>query len=148
ARVWKTDDGGEGWTEVGAIAGVASPLLTIVDAARLLAYDSSGKAFHSSDGGRSFEEVPVGSRNIIRCHAVGGNVVYALLDGGLAKSNDGGKTWGTLDASVHGIGISGTALDFYNEQRGIVYGPDRLFITVDGGESWEIGVYPYEYVFE
>ena len=74
--------------------------------------------------------------------------MYALLGDGLAKSNDGGKTWSLLGARAPGVDVSGTAMDFYDERRGIVYGSDRLFITMDGGESWEIGVYPYDYVFE
>ena len=148
ARVWKTADGGQAWTEVGTIGGIASPSLTVVDADRLLVYNRSGQAFHSSDGGRTFEAVSVGARQIISCQAVGGEFVYALLGDGLAKSSDGGKTWRLLDAQAPGVGVSGTAMDFYDERRGIVYGPDRLFMTSDGGESWEIGVYPYDYVFE
>lgn len=148
ARIGKTDDGGREWTEKAAVGGITQPSLTVVDANRLLVYDSAGRAFHSSDGGVSFDEVSIGAGGIISCQTAGGNAIYALLDRGIAKSNDGGKTWSALDAKAYGVDITGTAMDFYNEQRGIVYGPDRLFFTGDGGESWEIGIYPYEYVFE
>ncbi|GGC17803.1 hypothetical protein GCM10011386_07170 [Parapedobacter defluvii] len=147
-RIGTTVDGGREWTERSAISRVTSPSLTLVDANRLLVYDRAGRTFLSSDGGTSFEEVAIGTGEIISCQSAGENVVYALLDQGVAKSSDGGKSWSPLEAGAHGVRITGTAMDFYNEQRGIVYGPDRLFFTVDGGKSWRMGVYPYDYVLE
>src|SRR5690606_41135317 len=68
---------------------------------------SEGAAFRSADGGISFEPVTIGGQ-IIACHAASSDIVYALLENGLAKSTDGGSSWNALDAFVHGVEVSGT----------------------------------------
>lgn len=145
--VLRTANGGHTWTD-GAMLDVAGQLaIAPITAEGLLVYNDEGSAFHSADGGISFEPVTVGG-GIFACQAVSADVVYALLESGVAKSADGGRTWVTLDAFVHGVEVSGTALDFHDERTGIVYGADRLFITTDGGQSWDVLVYPYDYVLD
>lgn len=148
-HVLRTENGGQSWTEGALLDNVGAGQLAVtpITADDLLVYNGEGVAFHSADGGISFESVAVGG-GIIACQAVSSNVIFALLENGLAKSTDGGRTWTALDAVVHGVDVSGTAMDFHGERTGIVYGADRLFITTNGGQSWDVLVYPYDYVLD
>lgn len=145
-HVLKTTDGGHSWSEGAMLDGVEHPAIEPLDARTLLVYDTAGNVFYSADGGVSFAPVAIVGGRISRCRAVSANIVYALLASGVAKSIDGGRTWVILDAEAHGIKISGSAMHFYNERQGIVYGDDKLFLTDDGGAHWDILVYPYDYV--
>ncbi|MGV3761927.1 hypothetical protein [Parapedobacter sp.] len=147
-HVLRTENGGRSWVDGAALDRIGQPAVAPLTVDNLLVYDGEeDAAFHSTDGGRSFERVAVGG-GIIACQAASPDVVYALLENGLAKSTDAGRTWTTQDAFVHGVGVSGTALDFHSARSGIVYGADRIFMTNNGGQSWDILVYPYDYVFE
>ncbi|MEC3881184.1 WD40/YVTN/BNR-like repeat-containing protein [Parapedobacter sp. 10938] len=146
-HVLRTENGGQSWADGALLDGVAQPLITPITADDLLVYNREGVVFRSADGGISFEPVAVGG-GVIACQAASSNVTFALLENGLAKSTDGGRTWTALDAFVHGLEVSGTAMDFHGERAGIVYGADRLFISNNGGQSWDVLVYPYDYVFE
>lgn len=146
-HVLKTKDGGHAWSEEAVLDGVDDPAIEPVDANTLLVYDEAGKAFHSADGGASFTSVSIGGSGIGLCQATSGQVVYALLTNGVAKSSDGGQTWAVLKAEAHGVEILGSAMHFYNERQGIVYADDKLFLTENAGETWDILVYPYDYVF-
>ena len=144
--VLRTENGGRTWTEGAVLDDVVRPAVTPITADDLLVYSQDGAAFHSADGGISFEPVAVGGR-ITACQAATSSVIYASLESGVTKSVDGGRTWTALDAVVHGVVVSGTVLDFHGERTGIVYGADRLFMTDNGGQSWDVLVYPYDYVF-
>ena len=146
-HVLRTVDGGVTWSEGAVLDGVSRPTVVPITAEKLLVYGGRGAAYHSSDGGLSFEPVTIGE-GVTACAAASPSVVYAVLQRGVVKSVDGGRTWEALDTFVHGVEVSGTALDFQDERSGIVYGADRLFITGNGGQSWDVLVYPYDYVFE
>ncbi|MFC3199264.1 hypothetical protein ACFOET_16690 [Parapedobacter deserti] len=145
----KTANGGSAWSTVCVLEDTHDPRLEIVDVGTLLIHNQSGQVLHSADGGSSFAPVSIPGGGIAACEAVSLDVVYALLiNGKLGKSSDGGKTWSALGTNTHGIDISGTTLHFYSEQQGIVYGDDRMFLTEDGGHSWDVLVYPYPYMFD
>jgi len=147
ARLLRTENGGRTWNDGAVLEGVEQPAVAAITKDDLLVYYPDGVVFRSADGGTSFASVVVGGR-IVACQAVSSGLVYALLENGLAKSTDAGATWTVLDAFVHGISVSGTALDFHGEHAGVVYSADRLFTTNNGGQSWEVLVYPYDYVFK
>jgi len=146
-RLLRTENGGQTWRDGAVLEGLEQPAVAAITKDDLLVYSPEGAAFRSADGGISFEPVTIGGQ-IIACHAASSDIVYALLENGLAKSTDGGSSWNALDAFVHGVEVSGTALDFRDERAGIVYGADRLFMTNNGGQSWELLAYPYDYVFD
>src|SRR5690606_23890118 len=144
-RLLRTENGGRTWADGAVLGGMGQPTVVAITTSDLLVYNPDGAVFRSSDSGTSFEPVAVGGK-VIACQAVSPDIVYALLENGLAKSTDGGGTWTALNSSVHGIGVSGTALNFHGERAGTVYGEDRIFMTNNGGESWSVLVYPYDYV--
>jgi len=65
-------------------------------------------------------------------------VMFAALPDGLWKSPDGGKTWQRIAAAPGDV----TALAVHPEKRDLVFagtgtGAGRLFISADGGASWQ-----------
>lgn len=146
-HVLRTENGGRFWAEAATLAIAGQPAVAALAVDRLLVYGREGGVFRSVDGGISFEAATVGGP-IVACEAASSGTVYALLENGVAKSTDGGHTWTTLDARVHGVEVGGTALDFHGERAGVVYGQDRVFITTNGGQSWDVLVYPYGYVVD
>ncbi|SKB47621.1 hypothetical protein SAMN05660226_01543 [Parapedobacter luteus] len=147
-RVLKTVNGGQAWSEGAVLGHLNQPAIEAIASDVLLVYPQTGQPLYSTDGGDSFVPVPIGENGIKMCYAASPRVVYALLADGVAKSTDAGQTWIRLEGRTHGIDVSGMAMDFYNERRGIIYDWNKLFITDDGGESWDILVYPYDYLFE
>lgn len=141
-------DGGEHWVNGAIVSGMEKPRMVVVDADRLILHESVGTALHSVDGGASFSTVDIDFSGVWQVFPASAAIVYATTSGGVAKSVDGGKHWATLQTDVHGMQVVARALHFVNERQGIVYGADRLFLTDDGGESWEILIYPYDYIFE
>jgi len=145
----KTIDGGSTWSEGATLENISDPLFCVIDDGDLLVFGQAGAAFHSADGGATFQSVVTGMGPIQRCQAATADVIYVLsVDGRLGKSVDGGFTWDVLGAQAGNTQVSGSKMYFQNEQRGIVYDIDRMFITEDGGEHWEVLIYPYNYVFE
>jgi len=143
-----TTDGGAAWHDGGKLDGMQQAAITAVDKRVLLVYHSDGRIFRSADGGKTFQRVSAGASGVHDCQAANSRMVYALLTDGVAKSEDGGQTWHALPAGTDGLPVSGKAIYFSTERRGIVYGDDRLFVTRNGGESWSVLVYPYEYVLQ
>ncbi|SEL57857.1 hypothetical protein SAMN05421740_10727 [Parapedobacter koreensis] len=147
-HVLKTVNGGQVWSAGATLGNLNQPSIEAIADDRLLVYPQTGQALLSADGGDSFTPVSIGDNGISICHAASPDVVYALLVNGVAKSIDGGQTWLRLDAQAYDVDISGMAMDFYNERQGIVYDWNKLFITDDGGASWDILIYPYDYLLE
>ena len=82
------------------------------------------------------------------------SVIYASIEqGGMLKSSDGGVTWRDMDGvddDVHRVVLSAARPD-----RLYITGGDGLYVSEDGGESWqhwqtrdaELGAYPDQLVF-
>ncbi len=145
----KTTDGGRTWSDGATLENIRDPLIDVIDANDLLIFGQAGTAFHSADGGAAFQSIVTGVGSIQESRAVTANVIYVLsVDGRLGKSVDGGLTWDLLEAQAGNTLVSGSEMHFLDERRGIVYDVDRMFITEDGGEHWDVLIYPYDYVFE
>lgn len=148
-RIWETIDGGQTWAVRDIPSSLTNARVVGIDTHHLMVYGAQGTSLYSADGGVTFERVTINDgEDISKIQAPTASVVYALTASGLAKSTDSGKTWLSITSETNGVAVSGFDLAFYNERQGIVYGEDRLFFTEDGGERWQILVYPYEYVFE
>lgn len=148
-HILKTTDGGRTWSDGAALDRMAEPLLEVIDGSRLLVFGQAETVYHSADGGATFKLITTGMGAIRECQAVTADRVYLLsAEGRLAKSTDGGLTWSPLATQAGNTLVSGSNLSFQHEQRGIVYDIDRMFITEDGGERWDVLIYPYDYVVQ
>lgn len=148
-HVLKTTDGGRTWSNGATLENIGNPLICVVDADELLVFGETGTAFRSANGGAAFESVVTGMESIRQCQAATADVIYVLsVDGRLGKSIDSGLTWTPLVTQAGNTVVSGSDMCFQHERRGIVYDADRMFITEDGGEHWDVLIYPYDYVFE
>lgn len=146
-RVSKTADRGVSWSAAATLDGISDTRLLVVDAQTILIHNPAGDYYHSGNGGESFERI-TGNGMFDGLVKASADVLYAFSGQGVSKSVDKGRSWLDLQAESHGVTVAGQSADFYNERQGIVYGPDRIFLTENGGESWHILVYPYEYVME
>lgn len=149
SRVYKTTDGGDTWKEINeglpelkgkmGIAMAASDHNIVYIA--IDALDGKGGVYRSTDGGDSFMQVSDDGRTHARAwyylHIYvdpnDANNVY-VLNGGLMKSIDGGKTYDTIRAPH----VDHHALWFNPEDSSnFINGNDGgANITFNGGETW------------
>jgi len=110
----------------------------------LSVYKPGGGGCFSTDGGSTWKKA---KSNFLfyDVQAVSPSVLYALTNTGLVRSTDGGENWALM--SAYGAGFSNVLrLYFQDEQKGLVYADQRLFMTADGGKSWKTLLYPYNYI--
>jgi photosystem II stability/assembly factor-like uncharacterized protein len=96
----------------------------------------------SLDGGGSWV-VPRGSKDESDCCALTSDpqrpgVIYAGLNNGVYRSDDGGKHFYRLESPLNGFGVWSLAIDPIDPD--IVFAgcrPGAIFRTRDGGERWE-----------
>jgi len=149
SRVYKTTDGGDNWVEINkglpelkgkmGIAMAASDHNIVYLA--IDALDGKGGVYRSSDGGESFTQVSDDGRTHARAwyylHIYvdpnNANNVY-VLNGGLMKSIDGGKTYDTIRAPH----VDHHALWFNpKNSKNFINGNDGgANITFNGGTTW------------
>jgi len=123
-RVWRTKDGGKGWTEIGRgpvpkkfvsrIVASASDIGTVyMTQTGRRDDDFQVYIWKSMDFGDTWADIsgniPVGPVNVIREDPVNPSILYAGTDAGVFVSKDGGKKWdilGNLPYSyVHDLAI-------------------------------------------
>ncbi|MBT5186074.1 MAG: glycosyl hydrolase [Kordiimonadaceae bacterium] len=149
SRVYITTDGGDTWVEINeglpelkgkmGIAMAASDHNIVYLA--IDALDGKGGVYRSTDGGESFSQVSDDGRTHARAwyylHIYvdpnDANEVY-VLNGGLMKSIDGGKTYDTIRAPH----VDHHALWFNpNDSTNFINGNDGgANITFNGGKTW------------
>ena len=145
AYLCKTTNGGATWsTPVLIDTRTDLSVLELASNGILSVYKPMGGACFSIDGGATWKKA---NSNLLfyDVQAVNATTLYALTNTGLAKSADGGQNWDLI--SGYGTGFSNVLkLFFQDEQKGMVYADQRLFMTQDGGKSWQTLLYPYAYV--
>lgn len=138
--LFKTVDGGRRWRQLD----IDNPVAPIVSAADpQVLYDG---ALWSRDGGQSWArqatwtplgQVPGRSADDLRADG-SGSVLYARQGGGLVRSADGGYTWRTLPVAWPQFGLWTYAIDPRDPQVVYVGTWDGPFVSLDGGETWEV----------
>ncbi|WP_028296824.1 WD40/YVTN/BNR-like repeat-containing protein [Olivibacter sitiensis] len=142
----RTDDGGYQWTSPLEIGNMVAPDMVASTPMHLLVYDSQGRvsSLASTDGGYTFATGPrfsdVQFASEEKLYAINGALFY--------ESEDAGLTWHVSSPTIYGQSVFGNRLSFFDENHGIVYAQDRLFSTADGGRTWDIAIFPYDYVFD
>jgi photosystem II stability/assembly factor-like uncharacterized protein len=131
-RTWKRCSEGLGNVEVDALAWD--------DQGRLLAGTRMGIYRRASNAGR-WEPLPQGFRDR-HVHVFESDperqVFYAGTDGGLLRSDDGGRTWVEVTSGLTGRGMPDLAVDPQSpEHLYIRLKFERVYESWDGGQNWE-----------
>jgi photosystem II stability/assembly factor-like uncharacterized protein len=138
----KTSNGGDSWTVMGLTSSYRITAVMVSPASSLviLAADDSGRIYHSTNGGASWQLRHDGDNNIYAfvTHPDEPSWVYAASNGdGVLRSTNGGQTW-----SAYSNGIFYTAvidLDVSDEREPLLLAPSdgsglygrRLPVVVD-----------------
>lgn len=143
----KTLDTGRKWTEpVQIIDRVLTGLQTGVKGS-LCATEDFGNAYISADSGVTWKK-PASPQKLTSAYLVNQNVVYGITQDNFVKSTDTGVTWNTVENATSYEYLNMKKLHFADDQNGIMYGGQKLYVTGDGGTTWKVLLYPYEYVIK
>jgi hypothetical protein len=141
----KTLDTGRTWSKPVAISNrVLTGLQTGVKG-NLCAMEDFGNAYVSTDSGATWK-MPATDLKLTSAHMVNENIIYGVTQQSLVKSTDTGVTWNTVANNTSYEYINMKKLHFQDDLNGIMYGGQKLYITADGGATWTVLLYPYEYV--
>jgi photosystem II stability/assembly factor-like uncharacterized protein len=139
--VYRSTDGGESWTNVGANLPPSNhssnPL--VIDATTHLvgcsgyASDPSG-IFRTTDGGAHWSMVSDQAASGAPLRASDGTIYWTLIYGsGMVRSTDNGQSW----TRVHDGGLRGTHPIELPDGRIATVGPNAIIVSSDQGESWQ-----------
>lgn len=142
----KTVDSGKTWTAPKIIDKNIMSNLQVDANGVLSASYTSGNAAFSSDSGATWKK-PAGGIRFTCVHRVNANVAYGISDSDLKKTTDGGLTWEDVPNSGYEF-VNMKNIYFQNEDNGIMYADQKLYITADGGKTWKTLLYPYSYIIE
>lgn len=143
-QMYRSDDGGEEWTQLSDIdVGGSFFDVHFHDTDHLVAV-RAGQILTSADGGNTWATAYPGEFNINfdelhfpdpqTGYATGGIARESGEVGTVLRSDDGGGTWSLL-AFAHG---KITAADFLDAEHGMVATQSQgLFVTADGAQSWQ-----------
>ena len=102
-----------------------------------LTYNGVGIVIKTTDGGSTWTQLtPNGIPGLEAMSFVDMQTGYAAgWDGYVIKTTDGGVTWDTLTVASGMWEIND--IEFYDENQGIIIEGPYVYITDDGGETWE-----------
>jgi hypothetical protein len=141
----KTLDTGRNWSAPVAITGRLLTGLQTGVKGNLCAMEEFGNAYLSTDSGATWKKPSI-DQQLTSAYMVGENIVYGVTKENLVKSTDTGVTWNTVSNTTSYEYINMKKLHFQDDQNGIMYGGQKLYITADGGATWKVLLYPYPYV--
>jgi len=144
--ITKTLDTGRTWSTPVQIAKRVITGLQTGTKGTLCAMEDYGKAYMSVDSGKTWKQ-PTADLKLTDAFMLNQSVVYGLDSSTLWKSIDTGVTWNTVP-STNSEFANMKRVHFQDDQNGIMYGGQKLYITADGGSSWKVLLYPYSYVNE
>jgi photosystem II stability/assembly factor-like uncharacterized protein len=102
---------------------------------------SDGSVQRTTDGGKTFEQIPVANGIKFRAIAALGNDVWTGGAGGaLFHSADGGATWKQTDFSYGGTAVTETitAIQLFDRQRlTVTTASGTQWASEDGGLHWQ-----------
>jgi photosystem II stability/assembly factor-like uncharacterized protein len=139
ARILRSEDRGETWTEVFSAPEAEEPLLAVHfdPSGRGFALGAYGRLMTSDDAGRTWvrNDLDADELHLNAMAAIGPDRFIAGEAGTLLRSEDGGASWQALDAPYEGslFGALATA-----DGSLLLYGMrGHVFRSRDRGESWE-----------
>lgn len=123
-----TTDGGSSWNIHNDVSGRLADVFFIDENTGWIAVDD-GRVFKTNNGGDSWSEVANEGQFHERVFFVNVNVGW-LIGSTVRRTTDGGQTWDLQDVgNIQGI-------HFLDEQTGWICGPQKIYGTTDGGNSW------------
>ncbi len=140
----KTTDTGRTWSPPVAIAKSVINNLQVGTKGNVAALEDAGNVYISPDSGVTWKK-PATDLKLAHAYMVSKSVVYGVTSQGVVKSTDTGVTWNTVSDNMSEY-INMKKLHFQDEQNGIMYGDQKLYITADGGVNWKVLLYPYPYM--
>lgn len=144
--ITKTTDTGRTWSQPVAIANRVINGLQVGTKGNVAAIEDAGNVYISPDSGVTWKK-PFADLKLTHAYMVNKSVVYGVTTEGLVKSTDTGVTWNTVSDNLYEY-LNMKKIHFQDEQNGIMYGDQKLYITADGGTSWKVLLYPYPYMLE
>lgn len=142
----KTLDTGRTWSQPVVITDRVLHGLQAGTAGSLCATENNGNAYLSTDSGATWKK-PATDLKLTAAHMVTRNVIYGITSENLVKSTDTGVTWNTVSGEGYEY-LNMKNLHFQDEENGVMYGGQKLYLTADGGATWKVLLYPYKYVIE
>jgi photosystem II stability/assembly factor-like uncharacterized protein len=152
-NIFKSLDGGTGWTPVSPVPGASS--VTIDPTRAQVVYVGSSAGIHkTTDGGATWSNIaaaiakPGAPPLYIAIDPFHPNSIYTHIVFTDYRTFDGGKTWSTY--ILPGVGNDGTSAGapaFDPLQPGVVYatGGIGIFRSADGGQTWVRLNTPFQY---
>ena len=142
--ITKTTDTGRTWSEPVAIDKRVINGLQVGTKGNVAAIEDAGNVYISPDSGVTWKK-PATDLKVAHAYMVNKAIVYGVTTDGVIKSIDTGVTWNTVSDNMSDY-LNMKKLHFQDEQNGIMYGDQKLYITADGGVNWKVLLYPYPYM--
>jgi len=139
-KMVRTENGGDSWSEVKVSEiGVESFLgVTYLGGDHFIAYGAFGNYFDSADAGRTWtKRMVVGDdfdRHISQVVRVDDSLLMVAESGTIARSEDDGTTWETIDSPYQGSFFGALRL---KDGALLIYGMrGNVYRSADAGETW------------
>lgn len=142
----RTRDTGRTWSEPRSIDSRVITGLQLGSKGNICAIEDFGNVYVSPDSGNTWKK-PAADLKLTFAHMVNQQVIYGLTKESLVKSTDTGVTWNTVSGEGYEY-LNMKKLHFQDDQNGVMYGDQKLYLTADGGVTWKTLLYPYSYVVE
>jgi hypothetical protein len=143
----KTKNGGVKWTTPKVIDTKNMSLMQVGNKNNLVVYEPNGSVFYSGDSAATWKKAN-NSVAFNTLHMVSPALSFAIANSGLMKSTDSGSTWNAVTASAAYEFPAMKKVYFNDEQNGVMYADQKLFVTSDGGATWKTLLYPYDYIIQ
>ena len=148
--VWKSIDAGRSWAWAGqglpsgarlfrSDIWVAGPEIAVSsEGSRVATSDDTGRVFAFDSSADRWREIPFaagsgGVNAVVADPSTAGRFYLARKEGGLWRSDDGGRTWARLSAHD----TWSVAIDAVRPSRLALNGAEGLFLSLDGGATWK-----------
>lgn len=142
----KTLDTGRTWSTPKVIDNRYIAGLQTGTKGNMCAIEDFGNAYRSTDSGVTWKK-PSADIKLTHAYMVNQSVLYGVTSESLLKSTDTGVTWNTVSSTGYEY-INMKKLHFQDDQNGVMFGDQKLYITADGGVTWNVLLYPYPYILE
>ncbi len=133
--IYRTDDGGDTWTEVTGVQGMGFSRVSYNFESKQLVITAIGSILISDDKGKTWQTVVLPEGDLVRATDINGDYGIAVgMNGRLLLSEDGGQKWKDAKSPTESnlLNISRYAIGYWY----IVGEEGEVWKTVDFGKTW------------